>query len=946
MATPTMDERGHGGVFYPKEPKTVFHDAEKSSVKPVLKSSKKVRAPSLPPSAPAPSVLRHSQDSSGSGAPSLPPSAPAPSVLKPSQDSSESDGHREISLRAELVGDASGSGVKANASGLQQAEVKRSPPSSLPVTQDASVKPAGEPGSESDWPQRPPRPRKKIDSRNSPESEHPCTLTPDTLSSLHLVEIQKTASDIPIKNSQQSSVSSTTHAVPKSRSSKTRPAPLPNQVHRTAEVSPSLRYPAAISEGGSIVAQTVMPTKLLDLASLAEETPGQSRDVSSESQPPPLPSSAPPPLPSSPPPLLPPGGALSAAATHADLDTAEEVSVEYTVPIRLTSSTGVLANSSPTAVPLSGISSRDTAPGASNGSAGTISNSATAEKRNDPGKLPNISFSGDNSSKQSDAFTDVQHGAKLSPSGKNANADADDLKQTRVSTESDHSPSSQEYLKPSSAEGDLDSSIDSDISHDDDDEEGTCGNYDLIPPGGSGRMTWSLTSGVDVDTYNPDTTDDDIVLISSTGSLSHQNYSNMEPAIPSHVTASKSSPRLETEKSSASSSKGAKTATGGNFSKVKPSTTEKISSPPNKLSLGMTSVSPIVTKVGHGSPDLNKPLSSSLTSPQEQEHQQLLASTAAIIRNQKCATPRETSPQKPKKLQSPSSSTPSATEHVFKPGGLALFTPSASGEDDQASLKVTKGRDSVAKAMHFADMTEPKAPHFVVRKLQSPSSPTPSATEHVFKPSGLALFTPSASGEDDQANLKVTKGRDSVAKAMHFADMTEPKAPHFVVRKVKVQEGEESNKPAGSSSTAVVKPKGSVRHRDEVMQNRFSIKRHFSRAPHRTAPHRTARAMSANCSDCTAIIARSRRGRVLTLQASGRAPLVTPSLAAHTATASPQQGDLRLSGPPSGQGAGGGAGTRRVPADLRADFMDASLLTNLSYHSITSKSCRKGNIFF
>ncbi|GFO46153.1 hypothetical protein PoB_007265800 [Plakobranchus ocellatus] len=34
-------------------------------------------------------------------------------------------------------------------------------------------------------------------------------------------------------------------------------------------------------------------------------------------------------------------------------------------------------------------------------------------------------------------------------------------------------------------------------------------------------------------------------------------------------------------------------------------------------------------------------------------------------------------------------------------------------------------------------------------------------------------------------------------------------------------------------------------------------------------------------------------------------------------TASPQQGDLRLSGPLSGQGAGGGARTR-VPADLRA----------------------------
>ncbi|GFO45033.1 hypothetical protein PoB_007153800 [Plakobranchus ocellatus] len=39
--------------------------------------------------------------------------------------------------------------------------------------------------------------------------------------------------------------------------------------------------------------------------------------------------------------------------------------------------------------------------------------------------------------------------------------------------------------------------------------------------------------------------------------------------------------------------------------------------------------------------------------------------------------------------------------------------------------------------------------------------------------------------------------------------------------------------------------------------------------------------------------------------------------------ASPQQGDLRLSGPPSGQGAGGGARTcdRGVPADLRADSL-------------------------
>ncbi|GFN88252.1 hypothetical protein PoB_001475800 [Plakobranchus ocellatus] len=46
-------------------------------------------------------------------------------------------------------------------------------------------------------------------------------------------------------------------------------------------------------------------------------------------------------------------------------------------------------------------------------------------------------------------------------------------------------------------------------------------------------------------------------------------------------------------------------------------------------------------------------------------------------------------------------------------------------------------------------------------------------------------------------------------------------------------------------------------------------------------------------------------------------------------TASPQQGDLRLSGPPSGQGAGSGAQTRdrRVSADLRADSQATVLST-------------------
>ncbi|GFO48542.1 hypothetical protein PoB_007504700 [Plakobranchus ocellatus] len=47
------------------------------------------------------------------------------------------------------------------------------------------------------------------------------------------------------------------------------------------------------------------------------------------------------------------------------------------------------------------------------------------------------------------------------------------------------------------------------------------------------------------------------------------------------------------------------------------------------------------------------------------------------------------------------------------------------------------------------------------------------------------------------------------------------------------------------------------------------------------------------------------------------------SSSAQRGVASPQQGDLRLLGPPSGQGAGCGARTRnrRVTADLRADSL-------------------------
>ncbi|GFO21090.1 hypothetical protein PoB_004759500 [Plakobranchus ocellatus] len=54
-----------------------------------------------------------------------------------------------------------------------------------------------------------------------------------------------------------------------------------------------------------------------------------------------------------------------------------------------------------------------------------------------------------------------------------------------------------------------------------------------------------------------------------------------------------------------------------------------------------------------------------------------------------------------------------------------------------------------------------------------------------------------------------------------------------------------------------------------------------------------------------------------------RPPALMPASCGGLEALSPQQGDLRLSGPPSGQGAGGGAraSDRGVPADLRADSL-------------------------
>ncbi|GFN95341.1 chemosensory receptor a [Plakobranchus ocellatus] len=84
----------------------------------------------------------------------------------------------------------------------------------------------------------------------------------------------------------------------------------------------------------------------------------------------------------------------------------------------------------------------------------------------------------------------------------------------------------------------------------------------------------------------------------------------------------------------------------------------------------------------------------------------------------------------------------------------------------------------------------------------------------------------------------------------------------------------------------------------------------------------------------------------LPLSATLLVPQFEPEFA--TMRASPKHGDLRLLGPPSGQGAGNGARTRdrRVPADLMADSLTFLLPTPPYYHIRRARLCEANQFIY
>ncbi|GFO43617.1 hypothetical protein PoB_007012200 [Plakobranchus ocellatus] len=99
------------------------------------------------------------------------------------------------------------------------------------------------------------------------------------------------------------------------------------------------------------------------------------------------------------------------------------------------------------------------------------------------------------------------------------------------------------------------------------------------------------------------------------------------------------------------------------------------------------------------------------------------------------------------------------------------------------------------------------------------------------------------------------------------------------------------------------------------------------------------RSSSSTSSSSSSVISKNSRigSNTIKSSSSGNSTISSNSSSNHTSrnnsTCSfyPQQGDLRLSGPPSGQGASSGARTRDrwVPADLRADSQATVLPTPL-----------------
>ena len=197
-----------------------------------------------------------------------------------------------------------------------------------------------------DQPQRPPRQKRESDSLASQKTEKTLLSSSLVSSSGQFDDVKSRPSEI-ILSGQLTNIETSNSGAPKTYSSKKRPAPLPNQPPplQTIKLPLNSGLQQAVSEfsnsqvGGDDILAARMPSQVSERSGQSDVRPSKirqpiARDFTSDSGPPPLPSSAPPPLPSSPPPLA----AKDPLATPKSADSTEELSIEYTVPISLSSS--------------------------------------------------------------------------------------------------------------------------------------------------------------------------------------------------------------------------------------------------------------------------------------------------------------------------------------------------------------------------------------------------------------------------------------------------------------------------------------------------------------------------------------------------------------------------------------------------------------------------------
>ncbi|RUS85227.1 hypothetical protein EGW08_006988 [Elysia chlorotica] len=583
---------------------------------------------------------------------------------------------------------------------------------------------------DSDQPQRPPRQKNQSNSRDSQKIEQTQPASFGISSSRHFNDAKHATPERGSAPPLADLVIFKT-GITKTRSSKKRPAPLPNQPPAQTNTNLPLNTgpQQEVSEFKIFQVQSddilegAMPSQVSESSRQLEtklNTTGTTRqlgvaDSTSDSEAPPLPSSAPPPLPSSPPPLVAAQDPLAALKSADSVGDITEISIEYTVAGSLSSSEFV-----------SGILE-----------APSSSRRSTFDSNKDHILEDTINKKYGSVELSSDGLIGHQ---QISPAVPKL-----EIREPKISTELDV---------------ESDNSFDSDISNEDVSTEGTRdGTYDFFSPDDDSQMSWSLTTSTNKDAVSADNNDDGVVLLSNTSNQSHSNNTRTNGLTSSTTHPSQSSiqqPSVSSEGyvkairkdifpdalATAPSSKLVLSTPRHNTLDLEethqstafdPPMSKKTAPPTQEVPpLKLKSLSPIQlteSSVEKVSSHTNKkgafsqktslltkemPEQSSGTSVNP-EHQVLLATTAALIRSQKSATPRDISQEEthiPKSSQT--SPSPASSKPLVKAENVSLLSSRHGAEQD--GLKSRKENEIVAKAMHFADMTQPKAPTFVVRK--------------------------------------------------------------------------------------------------------------------------------------------------------------------------------------------------------------------------------------